>query len=228
MVVEDSKLTDGINDQQIQVQLIIGIVAVPLLIMQSIFFALASSYSPGWNEYRALFELFYTLSRVMGISGGAFLVVGTIAILKRNGSNLAWILIAVYIFGWIWSYAFIYAIFPGVMGMEGIDGASVISTISNIRTYSEIAILLYAWWSIHDSVAYRFAYFSYLLTISSRGIISYVLTGLLFGFGGHQIWTPEEAFALFAPGLAVSIVGYVIIGLFLITQLIDHRRIKIV
>ncbi|MFW9835436.1 MAG: hypothetical protein ACFFEK_15655 [Candidatus Thorarchaeota archaeon] len=214
------------SDGQIRLQIIIGTIAVPLLIVSSVFVALGLSYM-SWSDYRPLGDLCYLIGHLAGISGSAFLVVGTIAILKRNGSSLAWVLAAVYIFGWIWHYAYIYAIFPGVMGLENVNEIFVLQVIGYVRTYSIVAVLLYAWWSIHDTVSYRPVYYSYIIYIALDRIVSYIVTGLLFGFGSHQIWTPEEAFALYAPDIIISSIGYLILLLFFITQFIDHRRVII-
>ncbi|MFX1579514.1 MAG: hypothetical protein ACFFBJ_07675 [Promethearchaeota archaeon] len=213
-------------DDQIRLQIIIGIIAVPLLSVSSVFTHLGASYM-SWSDYRPLGDLLYLIGHLTGISGSAFLVVGTIAILKRNGSSLAWVLAAVYIFDWIWHYAYIYAIFPGVMGLENVNEVFVLQVIGYVRTYSIIAVLLYAWWSIHDTVSYRPVYYSYIIYIALSRIVSYIVTGLLFGFGSHQIWTPEEAFALYIPDIIISSIGYLILLLFFITQFIDHRRIII-
>ena len=220
-VNEESRL-----DDQIRLQLLIGIIAVPLLVWSTVFINLGQSYIT-WNEYRTLGELYYQLGYPANIAGSAFLVVGTIAILKRNKSNLAWILAGVYIFGWIWQFAFSYVIFPGVFGLENIDSIFVLSVIGYIRAYSIIAILLYAWWSIQDRVSYRSVYYSYLIYIALSGFVSYVFTGLLFGFGSHQIWNPEESFALKIPSIVISILGYLILLLFFISQLVDHRKTTI-
>jgi hypothetical protein len=219
--VEQKKSNDDLNCQ-LRLQLIIGIIAVPLLIAAAIFSTLGSSFSPGWSDYRALHDLFTMLGYVTGVPASAFLVVGTIAIIQRNKSSFAWMLAGVYTIGWIWRYAFSFVIFPGLMRID--ESMSLVIVISNVYSYSMVAVLLYAWWSIRGSVAYRPVYYSYLIYTVFGGYISYLVTGLLVGFGSHQIWTPEEAFALRTPSLVMSIVGYIILFLFLISQLIDHRR----
>jgi len=177
-----------------------------------------------YSDYRTISRIFSYYANITGVTGAAFTLVGTIGILQRNRSSLAWIFAGVYIIGWIWRFAFSHVIFPGLFAIEGIDSILAISVVSNIYGYSLIAVSFYAWWSIHNVVANRSVYFSYLFLYTTGSVIAYLVGGLLFGFGVHVIYSPEESFMLGMPSLIMTTLEYLVLFLFFISQLFDSRK----
>jgi hypothetical protein len=217
----DSKTT--FLEAQIRLQLIIGLIGVPFLITSTFLLAFVWSYG-SYSEYWIISDVFSIYAAITGVIGAAFTVVGTIGILQRNGSRLAWIFVMVYIIGWIWRYAFGYVIFPGVMAFEEIDSILAIDVIVSIYHYSLIIVSLYAWWSIHTVVASRPVYFSYIALYSLGGVVAYLMGGLLLGFGIHTIYSPEESLVLQLPNLIVTTLTYLVLFLFFISQLYNSRK----
>jgi hypothetical protein len=212
-----------VSSNQIRLQLVVGFIGVPLSVASAFLWAFAFSF-PSYGEYWAMYYLFSQFANITGLTGTVFTVVGSIGILQRNRSNLAWVFVVVYILGWIWHYAYSFVIFPGLMTIEEIDPILVISVIANIYGYSLVLASLYAWWSIHTVVVNRPVYFTFLLLYSIEGVVSYLVTSLLSGFGVHTIHSPEEAFALRVPSLIVTSIVYLVLFLFYISQLYDSRK----
>ena len=212
---------------QFRFQLILGIIAIPLLIVSAISSVFYVSYI-GWSDYWDVGYFFFLIYYPTWLTGSVLALVGSIAIIKRNGSNFAWILVAVYASGWVWQIVYIHVIFPWFASLEGIDLGFVLSVILNTYTYSSIVASLYAWWSIHDSVAYRPIYFSYLTIFSLQGLISYLISGALFGFSGHSVYGPEEMLVYRIPSLVPTLLLHVILLLFFVSQLKDSRKIRLI
>jgi hypothetical protein len=59
---------DKRSDNQIRLQIIIGIIAVPLLIVSSVFTHLGLSYM-SWSDYRPLGDLFYLMDILQASQG---------------------------------------------------------------------------------------------------------------------------------------------------------------
>ena len=221
----DSDIASDKSDlkDKTKLQLIIGSVGIPFSIISTILLTFVFSFG-SHSEYWTISRILGGYAYITGVVGTAFIVVGTIGILQRNRSRLAWIFAGVYIIGWIWRYAFSFVIFPELMAIEEIDSILAVSTISMIYSYSLIAVSLYAWWSIRTVVAYRPVYFSYLLLYAFGGIIAYLVGGLLFGFGAHIIYYPEESFMLHMPNMIMTTLEYLVLLLFFISQLFDSRK----
>jgi hypothetical protein len=210
------------SSAQIRLQLIIGLIGIPFLIASTLLWVFVSSYG-GYSEYWTISSILYEFADSTGVIGAAFTVVGTIGILQRNRSSLAWVFVAVYIIGWVWRYASGYVVFATVMGIEEIDPILVIIIISSIYGYSMIAASLYAWWSIHAVVSNRPVYFSYLVLYSLGPVVAYLIRGLLFGFGPYAIHYPEESLVFQVPGLIMTTLVYLVLSLFYVSQLYDSR-----
>lgn len=219
MIEFESIPNNDTSKRLIQIQLIIGIIAVPFLIVRELFNVLTLALAP----YGADVLIIMLIANNAGIIGAAFLVVGTIAVIKRNGSNLAWIFVAVFSIGQVWRYSYNFLIFPGIIDIPNIDTFFVLSAIGLVYQYSIILISLYAWLSIRSAVKYRPLYFTYLILYAFGGIAMYLVTGILFGFGPQSISSFEESLAFRTPGLIIYILTTVVLSLFFISQLYDSR-----
>ena len=197
MIEFESIPNNDTSKRLIQIQLIIGIIAVPFLIVRELFNVLTLALAP----YGADVLIIMLIANNAGIIGAAFLVVGTIAVIKRNGSNLAWIFVAVFSIGQVWRYSYNFLIFPGIIDIPNIDTFFVLSAIGLVYQYSIILISLYAF----------------------GGIAMYLVTGILFGFGPQSISSFEESLAFRTPGLIIYILTTVVLSLFFISQLYDSR-----
>lgn len=218
-MIEPESASSNEETHLMRIQLIIGAAAVPVLIVLAVSDVLVNaffSFENGW-------QLALLIANSSRIIGSTFVVVGGIAVIKRNGSRLAWILVAVYCIERAWRYAYVFLIFPGIAAIPDIDLISVVSTIVIAYQYSMILVSLYAWLSIISTVAYRALYLSYILLYSLGGIATYLVTGIIFGFGIHISYTPADSIALQIPGLIVQILMYLVLFLFFISQLYDSR-----
>lgn len=218
-MIEPDSASSNEETHLMRVQLIIGAAAVPVLIVMAVSDVLVITFFSLENGW----QLALLIANGSRIIGSTFAVVGAIAVIKRNGSRLAWILVAVYCIERAWPYAYVYVIFRGVVAIPDIDLISVVSTIVIAYQYSIILVSLYAWLSIISTVAYRPLYLAYILLYSLSGIATYLVTGIIFGFGRHISYTPADSFALQIPGLIVQILMYLVLFLFFISQLYDSR-----
>lgn len=108
-----------------------------------------------------------------------------------------------------------------VAAIETIDSLSRLTLAGNIYRYSMLGISLYAWWSIESQVLNRVVYFSYIVLYTLHGIPAYLLTGILFGFGGYGSISFEESFLYHSTSyLLCDAIQYT---LFYITQINDER-----
>jgi len=210
---------------QIALQLKIGMVGILLLIISSVVNNYYMSYI-GFPGDELTFISLYIVGTFIALSGSAFLVAGNIGILKKNGSNLAWIFAATYIIGWIWQFAFSYAIAPWIMDMELVGPSISLSTVIYLYTYSLIVISLIAWWSIHSEVSDRAIYHMYLGFYALGGLLGYFATGFLFGFGGITVHAPIESFIYRTPSMLISIATYIVLFLFYRSEKIDEASTK--
>ncbi|MBD3160221.1 MAG: hypothetical protein GF309_15695 [Candidatus Lokiarchaeota archaeon] len=212
-----------INDSRIQInlQLRTGLVGILMLVISSILNALLPIISFSVDLTLGIWIGF--LQDSAGVTAGAFLIAGNIAILKRNGSERAWILFVVYVFGWAWRYAYSYGIFPWLVSLEGVASILALNLVSFSHAYIVIILVVYAWWSIHEVVSNKAIYLSYLSLYAGYPLLSYLVTGILFGFGGIRVRTVEEAFIYNIPSLIISLMTSLVLLLFYLSQIDDER-----
>lgn len=217
----DIEYVDNIEDlgPEIRLQLVMGVIGIPLLIASVILNALAFSIA-GFSAYRAMYYWLVSLAAVARDIGGPLLVVGEIGILQRNGSRRGWIFLALYVISWIWSYLFSFVIIPDIAPTAN----WLVGILAEAYYYSTFFFSLYAWWSIHSVVSNRLSYFSYLILNGFEPILAYGLSYLLFGSGPHSVYTPFELLQFLIPDLFCSILVYLVLSLFFIGQLRACRR----
>ena len=217
--MESESISDFETKQLIRVQLIIGIIGVPLLIASLIL----SYYAYSFPLYGMEWQVLSITANRLGIVGTVLTVVGSIAIIKRNGSQLGWVLVVVLGIKQLWRYLYPFVIIRLLASTPGIDYESTLITIIYIYDYSIIIISLYAWLSIRSTVAKQPLYFTYLVLFSLGEVIVYLINTIRYGFAPPPLTTFEELIAFQAPYIIIAVLTYVVFFLFFTSQFYDSR-----
>ncbi len=220
---ENEDMTDIAGySKQIQLQLLLGIIGIPLLVLSPIIWILAIA-PPPTEMYEIVQYLLYNFSSFAWLIGTTFIVVGNIAVLRRNGSMRTWILLVVYILDVVGNYALSYATSAAVITPEDTDMIFIIMIIVALYRCIMILLSLTAWTSIRHVVSNRCSYLAYLALYSLGGIIVYLASGFLFGFGTLTVHNFEEVVLYQIPSIVVSVITNLTLLTFFIGQL-GHSR----
>jgi hypothetical protein len=159
----------------------------------------------------------------LGIVGTVLTVVGSIAVIKRNGSQLGWVFVVVLGIKQLWRYLYPSEVIRLLAITPGIDFESALTTIIYTYDYSIIIISLYAWLSIRSTVAKRPLYFTYLILFSLGEVVVYLINTIRYGFVPPPLTNFEELIAFQAPYIIIIILTYVVFFLFFASQFYDSR-----
>jgi hypothetical protein len=217
--MESDSISDFESKQMIRVQLIIGIIGVPLLIASLILLYYAYSFP----LYGIKWQVLSITANRLGIVGTVLTVVGSIAVIKRNGSQLGWVFVVVLGIKQLWRYLYPSVILHWLYITPSIDFESALITINYAYDYSIIFIALYAWLSIRSTVANRPMYLTYLILFTLGRVTVYLINTILYGFAPPALSTFEELIAYNAPYIIITILTYVVFFLFFVSQFYDSR-----